>query len=586
MLIVNENHTMGETGMPRHLPSTRKSVSATAAVAAITCVVALASATLAASVAYAGVWMRVSCIHPDQSAAPSDGWTGGAAGGVSVGSTNNTNCTPSVPMYAALSTQSAAAAGASEYLAYTPPAGSTLIGGSLLVGLSATGYGYRAAATAAMFTPAYQYDASNVFLQCVPLGLATCQNGTSEYYGVVNVPANRGGNLYLGAGCAGQVAGTYCTHGGNRGVWSSVAVAWANLLLSSGSLPTGSDFAGSLLTAGAHGTSNLTFTATDADGPGVYKATVTIDGAVVYSATPNTNAGKCAPVGTDAGSGALMWDWQQPCPKSQSVLVPVDTTTLVDGEHELKVTLQTAAGNVSTVLARTITTNNLTTISGQLTSDAPAAPAPPEPEYAIVLDAPTQSLLRGVRRGFRRSSLTLSGTLRNSAGVPAPGVQVSLLARNGGQGDPVVLARAATDPAGHWVLHAPRGPSRTLTLIYGSGAKGAVTIKQTVKAAVTLAARALGRGRVRFTGRLVIAPLGAPLPLVVIQARVRNTKKWQPVGRTVRVGSSGAFTFVYSGPRSGPRSVVGGKGFAFRAVAPATPLFATGISPIRRTVIR
>jgi hypothetical protein len=258
---------------------------------------------------------------------------------------------------------------------------------------------------------------------------------------------------------------------------------------------------------------------------------------------------------------------------------------MTDGEHALKVTLQTAAGNVSTVLARTITTNNLTTISGQLTSDAPAAPAPPEPEYAIVLDAPTQSLVRGVRRGFRRSSLTLSGTLRNSAGVPAPGVQVSLLARNGGEADPVVLARAATDPAGHWVLSAPRGPTRTLTIIYGSGAKGGVAIKQTVKAAVTLAARALGRGRVRFTGRLVIAPLGAPLPLVVIQARGR-TKKWQPVGRTVRVGPSGAFTLVYSGPRTGPRSVVGGKGFAFRAVAPATPLFATGISPIRRTVIR
>ena len=112
-------------------------------------------------------------------------------------------------MYAALSTQSPAAAGSSEYLAYTPPAGSTLVGGSLLVGLAANGYGYRAAATAAMFTPSYQYDAINVFLQCVPLGLASCQNGIPEYYGVVNVPPNKGGSLYLGAGCAGQIAGTY-----------------------------------------------------------------------------------------------------------------------------------------------------------------------------------------------------------------------------------------------------------------------------------------------------------------------------------------------------------------------------------------
>ena len=95
-------------------------------------------------------------------------------------------------MYAALSTQSPAAAGSSEYLAYTPPAGSTLVGGSLLVGLAANGYGYRAAATAAMFTPSYQYDASNVFLQCVPLGLASCQNGIPEYYGVVERPGQQG----------------------------------------------------------------------------------------------------------------------------------------------------------------------------------------------------------------------------------------------------------------------------------------------------------------------------------------------------------------------------------------------------------
>ena len=436
-----------------------------------------------------------------------------------------------------------------------------------------------------MFTPAYQYDASNVFLQCVAV-LAACQNGLPEFYGTVNVPANRGGSLYLGAGCLGQVAGTYCTNGGSRGVWSSVVVSSALLLLSSSSMPTASDFAGSLLTPGAHGTSNLTFTAADPDGPGVFKVSVTVDGAVVYGATPNTNGGKCAPVGVDAGSGALMWDWQQPCAKSIAVTVPVDTTTLADGEHELRVTVQTAAGNVSTVLTRTITTNNLTTISGELTSDAPAPPAPPEPEYAMVLDAPTQALLRGVRRAFRRSALTVSGMLRNSAGVPAPGVAVRLLARNGGQGEPVTLANSTSDAAGHWVLSAPRGPSRALTITYGSGAKGAVTINQTVKPSVTLAVRALGRGRLRFSGRLAIGPLGAPLPLVVIQVRVPKTRKWQPVGRTVRVGSSGAFTLLYSGPRSGPGSVVGGDGFAFRAVAPSTPLFATGISPIRRMVIR
>jgi hypothetical protein len=545
------------------------------ALAALSAALATAAPAIVASPAAAAQWMHVSCINPDQSAAPSDGWTGGSTPTVSVGSTNNTNCTPTLPMYAALSTQSAAAAGSSEYLAYTPPPGSNLVGGSLLVGLAANGYGYRAAATAAMFTPSYQYDASDVFLQCVPLGLASCQNGIPEYYGVVNVPPNKGGSLYLGAGCAGQIAGTYCSAGGSRGVYSSVAVAWANLLLSTSSQPTADGFAGSLLTAGAHGNATLTFTAADT-GPGIYRATVTVDGGAVYTGTPNTNAGRCAPVGTDPASGALMFDWQQPCPRSQVVVIPVDTTTLLDGEHALKITLQNAAGNASTVLAQTITTNNLTTISGKLSSDAPAPPPAPEPEYAMTLDAPTQVLLGGLRRAFRRSALTLSGTLRNSAGIPAPGVALTLSAQNGAQGDPVVVARSSSDPSGHWVLSAPPGPTRLLTITYGSGAKGAVTIKQTVRPALTLTVRAIGH-RLRFSGRLRVAPLGSPLPFVVIQAR--KGRKWQNVGQNVRVSATGSYTLTFADSRA--RGT-----YRFRAVAPTTPFFATGISPIRKAVVR
>jgi hypothetical protein len=556
-------------------PHTPRCLRAPLAIALLTCLLAFADAALVESSAAANAWMHVSCMNPDQSPAPSDGWTGGSTGTVSIGSTNNTNCSPASPMYAALSMQSGAPTGASEYLAYTPPAGSTLVGGSLLVGLAADGYGYRAVATAALFTPAYTYDASNVFLQCVAI-LAACQNGLPEYYGVVNLPADRGGNLYLGAGCSGQVAGTYCTNGGSRGVWSSVSVSYANLLLSSSSLPTAADFAGSLLTAGAHGTSNLTFTAVDATGPGVYRAIVSIDGKDVYNATPNTNSGKCAPVGTDQASGALMWDWQQPCPKSQMIVVPVATSRLRDGEHALKVTLQTAAANVSTVFSQTITTNNRTTISGKLTSDAPAAP---EPEYAIVLDAPTQALLRGVRRAWRRSSLTLSGTLRNSAGVPAPGVPVTLTAQNGRQGVRVVVAHATSDAGGHWVLRAPRGPTRTLRITYGSASKRAIAINETVTPTITLTIRPLGDRRLRFSGRLHVRPLGAPLPIVVIQAR--NGRHWQNLARNVRVNATGNFTLIYNGP-----SEVVGYTFAFRAVAPATRLFATGISPITKTVIR
>jgi hypothetical protein len=540
-------------------------------IAAATALLMTAAAVVLPAAASAAPWVRVSCQNPDGSPAPSEGWSGGAVGNVSLGSTNNTNCAPGTPMVAALAMPAPAADGSSEFIAYTPPAGSTLVGGSLLVGLQANGYGFRAAATAAMFTPAYVYDASNVFLQCVAI-LWACQNGLSEYYGVVNLPANRGGNLYLGAGCDGQLPQHVCNTGGSRGVWSSVAVAWANLLLSTDAQPTGADFHGSLLDTTAHGTANLAFTAGD-PGPGVYRVAVTIGTKEVYNATPNLNSGKCVPVGTDSASGALMFDHQQPCPKSVALDIPVRTTTFIDGASELKVTVTNAAQNVSTVLRRTISINNRTTISTNGTSsvDVVEADAPPgaAPVYAIVLDGATQALLPRVRSPFAKSGLSLSGTLRNSAGVPAPGVPVRLIAQNAGDTVANVVASTKTDAAGHWVLNAPQGPSRKLTIVPGTRPptpEGGVTINQSVKPKLTLRIRALGRARLRFTGRLAIAPLGTPRPLVVIQAR--NGRRWQAVGSAVRVTPSGRFTLTYQGNRAkAPKGIVGGS-YAFRAVAP------------------
>jgi hypothetical protein len=562
----------------------------TLGVLSLTALLTIGAAAVTASDVHAAPWMQISCQKPDGSAAPSEGWSAGAAGNVALGSTNSTTCAPGTPMYAALSMTSPAADGSSEYLAYTPPTGSTLAGGSLLVGLQANGYGFRAAATAAMFTPAYVYDASNVFLQCVAI-LAACQNGLPEYYGVVNIPANRGGNLYLGAGCDGQLPEHVCSTGGSRGVWSSVAVAYANLLLSTNAQPTGADFRGSLLEPGAHGTATLAFTAGD-PGPGVYNVAVTIGTKEVYNATPNANAGKCVAVGTDSASGALMFDHQQPCPRLQAIDIPVRTTTLTDGTHELKVMVTNAAQNVSTVLRRTISVSNRTTISTNGTSSVQAveADAPPgaAPVYAIVLDPASQALLPSVRSPFAKSGLALSGTLRNSAGVPAPGLPIKLIAQNAGESAVNVLATTATDAAGHWVLNAPQGPSRKLTIVYGTqtpSPEGAVTISQAVKPKLTLRIRALGRARLRFSGRLAIAPLGTPRPLVVIKARTRQGG-WQAVGSAVRVTPSGHFTMTYQGPRARfPRGIVGGS-FSFRAVAPATQSFLTATSPIKRTRVR
>ena len=250
-------------------------------------------------------------------------------GGPGDGSNNSTNCAPGSPMFALLSSDVTAPVGAGETLQYTPPAGSTLAGGRIDVTLTADGYGQDANATAVLYTPTPAYDAGDVFYQCAN-GQPPCP--ANQFTGILSLPADRGGDLYLSAGCGGNT-GQYCNQGANNGAWSLVQLWWTDLLLNNTAAPAGSGFSGPLLSANAHGTADLAFTATDPNGPGVYTVAIDIDGQPIYDTTPNTNQGTCDPVATDATTGALMFDNQQPCPQTETVDVPVDTTTLADGQH-------------------------------------------------------------------------------------------------------------------------------------------------------------------------------------------------------------------------------------------------------------
>src|SRR6202050_2903761 len=252
---------------------------------------------LGTSSAFAGSWMEVSCVNPNQSAPPAEEWASFAGGG-GYGSNNGTSCGPGSPMYAILSTDAAVGVGANETLQYTPPGGSTLIGGSVDVSFYADGYGYGASGTAVAYSPEYAYNGSNVFFQCAS-GLPPCANGTYDYSGVLGIPSGRGGDLYLSAGCGGQSeAGRVCNEGGSEGAWSLVRVWWANLLLANEATPSASGIGGTLLSPNAEGTAELTLDAADPGGPGVYLATIQIDGKAVYSGTPINHGGKGVPVGT------------------------------------------------------------------------------------------------------------------------------------------------------------------------------------------------------------------------------------------------------------------------------------------------
>ena len=531
---------------------------------------------LVAPVAYAGQWVQVSCANPDQSVASSEGWSSFITGGQGFGSNNTTNCTPTSPMFALLSTAAVAAVGTSENLAYTPPAGSTLAGGNIDVSLYADGYGIGASGTAVLYSPVGAYDASDVFFQCAN-GQAPCPS--DEFSGVLALPANRGGGLYLAAGCGG-IAGQACNSGGSNGAWSLVQLWWADLQLTNTSAPAASGFSGSLLSADAHGTADVAFTATDPNGPGVYNVTVQIDGTPVYNATPNTNQGKCASAGTDSTSGALMFDWQQPCLQTETVDIPVDTTALTDGEHQLKVIVTDAAQNRSTVLDQTITTLNRTTVSALLPSPPTATGGP---VYSLALDAATKRLTHGVRRLYSHSALKLAGTLENAAGVAAPGTPVAVWSRPASGGQFKKLAHTTTDGTGAWTLTAPPGSSRLLRIVAGTHAKAAnatnsVSARETVTPVLSLHITTPGGGLIAFTGHLAVAPLGHPRPLVFIQTR--GPQGWEVVGSPIRVNPRGDYRYTY---RSSPLTV--GRSFTFRALTPQTALWQPAQSPIHSAVV-
>jgi hypothetical protein len=549
---------------------------------ALTLALVFAGGWWAASSAYAGSWMEVSCVNPSQSAAPSEGWTSFAAGG-GYGSNNSTGCGPGSPMFAILSTDAAVGVGSSETLQYTPPAGSTLIGGSVDVSFFADGFGYNASGTAVAYSPEYAYNASNVFFQCAS-GLPACANGSYDYSGVLSIPAGRGGSLYLSAGCGGG-NGASCDEGGSEGGWSLVRLWWANLLLSSDATPSASGVSGTLLSANASGIEELTLDAADPGGPGVYSVTVQVDGSTVYSGTPNNNVGKCVAVG--GGGGALMFDYSQPCPPSESVDLPINTAALANGQHTLKVSVEDAAGNSAVVYDGTISTKQPSENSlgaqpgpGTSTGNAPTPVAVPNGTTASHTAQLSLGLKRKITRTYAHRALQVTGRLLDEQGNPIAGATLDVLQQITGSPSMVVIGHANTRANGTFATSLPGGPTRTIEIAYrafsiDTSYAAVAKIDETVQAGVKLTVNPHttgSEGAITLTGRVLgpVPPQGVSVDLLV-----HYRGHWEPF-RTPRTDAAGGFTVVYQ--------FEGARGrFPFRAEVPPSQAgfsFGRGLSGV------
>jgi hypothetical protein len=493
--------------------------------------------------------MEVSCVNPSQSAAPSEGWSSFAGGG-GFGSNNGTGCGPGGPMFAILSTDAAVGVGSNETLQYTPPGGSKLIGGSVDVSLYADGFGQDASGTAVAYSPEFAYNGSNVFFQCAA-GLTPCANGTNDFAGVLGIPGGRGGNLYLSAGCGGD-AGQACAEGGSEGAWSLVRLWWANLLLSNEATPSASGVGGTLLSPNAAGTAELTLNAADPGGPGVYLVIVQIDGKTIYSGTPNTNGGKCAAVGT-SGS-ALMFDYSQPCRTSESVDLPINTTTLPNGQHTLKVLVQDAAGNSAVGYDGTISTKQPSNNSlGALPGPGTTAGSSPAAVANGATASRTARLNLGVKhritRPYAHRAVRATGRLLDGQGHPIVGAALDVLQQVSGSPTLAIIGHAKTRANGTFAAMVPGGPNRTIEIAYrafstDAGYAATAKIAEAVKAGVKLSVsprRTGSEGTITLSGQ-VLGPV--PAEGVAVELLVHYRGRWEPF-RVPQTDSRGRFEVVY-----------------------------------------
>ncbi len=420
----------------------------------------------------------------------------------------------------------------------------------------ADGYGYGASGTAVAYTPEYAYNGSNVFYQCAS-GLPPCANGSYDFSGVLGIPSGRGGDLYLSAGCGGQPeAGRVCNEGGSEGAWSLVRLWWANLLLSNEATPTAGSVGGTLLSPNAAGTAELTLNAADPGGPGVYLVVVQIDGKTVYSGTPNSNGGKCVPVGSSGG--ALMFDYSQPCPASESVDLPINTTTLADGQHTMKVVVQDAAGNSAVGYDGTISTkqpsnNSLGAHPGPGTTTANFASrhgchterddGQPNGPAQSRRQAQDDSHLLAPRRCVSRAACSTGRAVRSRAQrwTCCSRSAARRPWRSSGTPAPVPMGRSQ-----RWCPAAPAGRIEIAYRAFSTDASYAATAKiaEAVEAGVqlTVSPRRTGsEGTITLSGH-VLGPV--PAQGVAVELLVHYRGRWEPF-RVPQTDSRGRFEVVY-----------------------------------------
>jgi hypothetical protein len=357
------------------------------------------------------------------------------------------------------------------------------------------------------------------------------------------------------------------THSGfcsTSGTNAELKITSSTLLLRSEATPEAAGVGGSLTESPASGNADVTLTAHEENGTGIYRASVLVDGSQVYSATPDLNGGYCTPHGTYGG--ALLFHGARPCPAEVPVRAEVATSSFPEGAHQVEVDLEDAAGNRATIFSRMIAFQKPVAHSS-----APAiAPLERGPcngvpcSEAAKLTA-TAGEAKSTTQPQKHSAIRLTGRLTTPTGAPIKDAEVKLLQQITGSSTTIQVATASTSADGSWSLKAPSGPSRLLRVIFYSHTLDVVPaatldFHESVPAIVSIhAPRHVRLGQFFFfSGQLsggYIPPGGEE-----VQVQIKYGGKWREL-ELVDADSKGKWKYRYA------FTLEPGTKWAFRAIA-------------------
>jgi hypothetical protein len=311
-----------------------------------------------------------------------------------------------------------------------------------------------------------------------------------------------------------------------------------------------------------------------------------IDGHAIWSGTPDLNEGECVAHGTY--EGALKFRNQQPCPQETDVHTEVQTSELAEGQHQLKVEVEDAAGNKATVYTGTITIDNQPP-AAPVVSIPPLERGPcngtPCDEAAKLTAAAGEPKTFALALGH--TSFTLTGHLVSPTGTPIKDAQVKLLQQIDGSATATQIANTTTHADGTWSLKVPAGPSRLLRVAFYSHTldilpASLLNFHENVQGAVSMHAphRAhLGRA-VTFTGQLAggYVPVGGES----VQMEIFYGGRWRTI-EVLPTNSRGRWSYKYV------FTLGVGTSYRFRAVTVPNGTYPYTIShskPVRVMVVR